>query len=173
MAGLTIDEMRLSPNARQAAQLVLKAHPDVVFTSGRRDVRDQARVMAVNVVRYGPTWLKETYRDQRLVALLMTYVEENKDLTSSPKQLGEGFYEQLIEHYSGNLSRFPHLRGDAFDIAWPMLGNGLIDRIKGDAICHTIERLPNILGLQMMLKREGKLDVIHAQFNHYPETVEI
>jgi len=35
--GLTIDEMSLSPNAKRAAELVLAEHPEVVFTSGRRD----------------------------------------------------------------------------------------------------------------------------------------
>lgn len=173
MAGLTIPEMRLSPNARRAAELVRQAHPDAVFTSGRRDVRGQARAMAVNVVRHGPTWLRDTYKDQRMVALLMTYTEENKELASDPKLLANGFYEQLMEHYAGNLMRFPHLRGDAFDIAWPMLPNGLIDRITGDAICATIEHLPVELGLQLLLKKEGKHDVIHAQFNHFPEMAEV
>ena len=173
MAGLTIDEMRLSPNAKRAAQLVLKAHPDARFTSGRRDVMDQARVMAQNVVRYGPTWLRDTYKDQRMVTLLMTYTEEHREQASSPKRLAVGFYEQLQEHYAGQLSKFPHLRGDAFDIAWPMLPDGLIDRITGDAICRTIETLPVELGLQLLLKREGKLDVIHAQFNHHPQPTEV
>lgn len=173
MAGLTIDEMRLSPNTKRAAQLILKAHPDARFTSGRRDVMDQARVMAQNVVRYGPTWLKDTYKDQRMVALLMTYTEENLDKASSPKLLAIGFYEALQEHFAGQLLQFPHIRGDAFDIAWPMLANGLIDRIKGDAICRTIEMLPVELGLQLILKREGKLEVIHAQFNHHVDPVQV
>jgi hypothetical protein len=173
MAGLTIDEMRLSPNAKKAAQLVLKAHPDARFTSGRRDVMDQARVMAQNVVRYGPTWLKDTYKDQRMVALLMTYTEENREKASSAKLLATGFYETLQEHFAGQLTKFPHVRGDAFDIAWPMLANGLIDRLNGDAICKTIEMLPVELGLQLILRREGRLDVIHAQFNHHAQSVEV
>ena len=173
MAGLTIEEMRLSANAKQAAQLVLKAHPDARFTSGRRDVMDQARVMAQNVVRYGPIWLKDTYKDQRMAALLMTYTEEHIEQASSPKLLATGFYETLQEHFAGQLTKFPHVRGDAFDIAWPMLASGLIDRINGDAICATIERLPVELGLQLILRREGKLDVIHAQFNHHVDPVQV
>ena len=173
MAGLTIDEMRLSPSAKQAAQLVLKIHPDARFTSGRRDVMDQARVMAQNVVRYGPTWLRDTYKDQRMVALLMTYTEENIENASSPKLLAVGFYETLQEHCAGTLMMFPHVRGDAFDLAWPVRADGTIDRPAGEAICATIERLPVELGLQLILKREGKLDVIHAQFNHSVDPVQV
>ena len=136
-------------------------------------MRDQARVMAQNVVRHGASWLKDTYRDPKLVSLLMTYTEENKDLAGDVKLLAHGFYEELQEHYAGNLSTFPHVRGDAFDIAWPMLENGLIDRTKGDAICTTIENLPIEFGLQLLLKREGKHNVIHAQFNHFAEPIQV
>lgn len=173
MAGLTIQEMRLSPNAAKAAQLILKAHPYAYFTSGRRDVMDQARVMAQNVVKYGPIWLKDTYRDQRMVALLMTYTEENQDKVASPELLTTGFHETLQEHFAGNLMKFPHIRGDAFDIAWPLLANRTIDRVIGEAICTTIETLPVELGLQLILKKEGKLDVIHAQFNHQTDPVQV
>lgn len=169
MAGLTIDEMRLSPNARTAAQLVLKAHPEAVFTSGRRDIRDQARAMAANVVKYGPGWLNDTYKDKRIVSCLMTYVQEHTEEASSIQLLANGFYGELMDNFSGQLLQFPHVRGDAFDIAWPMLPNGLIDRIKGDAICVCIEQLPAELGLQLMLKKEGAHNVIHAQFNHQVE----
>lgn len=169
MAGLTIQEMRLSPNAAKAAALVMKAHPDAVFTSGRRDILDQARVMAANVVRYGPAWLDDTYKNKQIVRVLMTYTEENKDKASSVALLSQGFYRELMEHFSGHLMQFPHVRGDAFDIAWPRLKDGLIDRIKGEAICATIEALPVELGLQLLLKKEGRHHVIHAQFNHAVE----
>ena len=173
MAGLTIQEMRLSPNAANAATLVLKAHPDARFTSGRRDVLDQARAMAQNVVRYGPAWLNDTYKNKQIVKVLMTYVEENKDKASSVAMLSQGFYHELMEHFSGQLSQFPHVRGDAFDIAWPRLPEGLIDRIKGEAICKTLETLPVELGLQLILRREGAHDVIHAQFNHREQVVQV
>lgn len=171
--GLTIAQMRLSPNAKRGAELVLAAHPSAPFTSGRRDVYDQARVMAQNVMRLGSGWLKDTYRDQRLVALLMTYVEEHPESAVSTVLLANGFYRTLQEHYAGELTRFPHLRGDAFDIAWPLLASGAIDRAAGEAICQTIETLPVELGLKMILKREGQLDVIHAEFAHAVEPVQV
>jgi hypothetical protein len=163
---LTIQEMRLLPHVAKAAQLILKEHPDANFTSGRRDARSQARVMAANVVQYGSGWLKDVYNKKhpKLVALLMTYVEENPELCSDVRVLANGFYEQMAEHYSGNLSKFPHLVGRAFDLAWPRDEHGQIDREKGEAICSTILALPSDLSLELLLKKEGALDVIHAQF---------
>ena len=174
MAGLTIQEMRLSPFTEQAALIIKKLHPEAVFTSGRRDIMDQARVMAYNAIRYGSGWLDSTYKDKRIVNCLMTHMEENPEQCSDPKVLAHAFYEQLQENFAGDLMKFPHVRGDAFDIAWPKLGNGLIDRASGELICKTIERLPIDfdIPLDLLLRKEGKLDVIHAQFKHLP-TVKI
>ena len=174
MAGLTVQEMRLSRIAEQAAILVKKLHPEAIFTSGKRDIMDQARVMAQNAIRYGSAWLDSTYRDKRIVKCLMTHMEENPEQCSDPKVLAHAFYEQLQENFVGDLVKFPHVRGDAFDIAWPRLGNGLIDRTAGELICKTIERLPMDadIPLDLLLRKEGKLDVIHAQFKSLP-TVQI
>lgn len=174
MAGLTLQEMRLSPIAEQAALIVKKLHPEACFTSGRRDVMDQARVMAQNAIRYGSGWLASTYRDARIVKCLMTYMEENPEQTSDPRVLAHAFYEQLQENFAGDLLKFPHVRGDAFDIAWPKLGNGLLNRPAGELICKTIERLPIDfdIPLDLLLRKEGKLDVIHAQFKAMP-TVQV
>jgi len=175
MAGLTIQEMRLSPTAEKAALLVLKLHPGAIFTSGRRDIRDQARVMAQNAIRHGAGWLESTYKDKRIVKCLMTHMEENPEQCSDPKVLAHAFYEQLQENFAGDLLKFPHVRGDAFDIAWPRLGNGLINRPEGELICKTIERLPIDfdLPLELLLRKEGKLDVIHASFKPQPVSVTV
>lgn len=175
MAGLTIQELRLSPIAEQAALVVLKLHPFAWFTSGKRDIMDQARVMAQNAVRYGAGWLDSTYRDKRIVKCLTAHMEENPEQCSDPKVLAHAFYEQLQENFAGDLMKFPHVRGDAFDIAWPKLKNGLIDRPSGELICTTIERLPIEFGipLELLLRKEGKLDVIHAQFAAKPSSVAI
>ena len=166
MAGLTIQEMRLSDMASRAALILVKLHPEAIFTSGRRDIMDQARVMATNVIRYGASWLNDTYRDKRIVKCLMTYMEENPEKCSDISLLKEGFHEQLQENFAADLLRFPHVRGDAFDIAWPKLHNGLINRPAGELICKTIERLPVDfdIPLDLLLRKEGQLDVIHAQF---------
>lgn len=167
MARLTIQELRLTPVAEQAAKFIHEHHPEVIFTSGRRSVEKQALVMAQNAIRHGSAWLKDTYKNTRMVACLMTYMEENPELCSNPTKLGQGFYEQLKEHFSDYFNKFAHVRGDAFDIAWPRLGNGLIDRPRGEAICRTIESLPQHgIPLELILRKEGTLDVIHAQFRN-------
>lgn len=165
MAGLTIQELSLSSIAERAARIVMDAHPDARFTSGRRTIEKQALVMAQNAIRRGSAWLKDTYKNTRMVACLMTYMEENPELCSSPTKLGQGFYAQLQEHFSDYFNKFAHVRGDAFDIAWPRLGNGLIDKPRGEAICRTIESLPQHgIALDLLLRKEGTLDVIHVQF---------
>lgn len=165
MAGLPISEMRLSPTAERAARFVLEHHPEAVFTSGRRDLMDQARAMAQNVFTFGPTWLNDTYKNKRVVAHLMTYVEEHPEHCQDPKVLGHHFYEEMQEHFAGEFSRFPHLRGDAFDIRYPRLKNGLYDRPAGDRLMATIRGLPEYgIPLDWVTDKEGQLVVIHAQF---------
>lgn len=172
MAGLTIQELRLSPTAERAARIVMHLHPEAYFTSGKRDIMDQARVMAQNAVRHGASWLNDTYKDKRIVKCLMTFMEENPAVCGDAKVLGHHFYEQLQEHFAGDLMKFPHVRGDAFDIAWPRLKNGLINRPAGELICKTIERLPieHNIPLELLLRKEGSLDVIHASFTRDPAT---
>lgn len=164
---MDLTKLDLSPLAARAAMFVQEKHPDAVFTSGRRSIEKQALVMAQNAIRHGSAWLKDTYKNTRMVACLMTYMEENPELCSSPAKLGQGFYAQLQEHFSDYFNKFAHVRGDAFDIAWPRLGNGLIDRPRGEAICHTIESLwQHGIALELLLRKEGSLDVIHAQFRN-------
>lgn len=173
MAGLTIQELRLSPTAERAARLVLERHPEAVFTSGRRDLADQARAMAQNAVAFGATWLNDTYKNKRIVNHLMTYMEENPEHCRDAKVLGHHFYEQLQEHFAGEYAKFPHLRGDAFDIRYPRLKNGLYNRPDGDKIMATIRTLPEHgIPLEWVTDQEGKLVVIHAQFTH-DQTVHI
>lgn len=171
--GLTIEEMQLSANARRAAELVLLEHPDVVFTSGRRDARAQARAMAVNTIRYGVGWLGQTYKNQDMVQQLEKWVAQHPDHTASERVLAQGFYDTLVLYQAGQFSQFPHCRGDAFDIQCPRFASGQIDEERTRAIQRTIEMLPVTLGLQLILTREGAHRVIHAQFAHVVEAVDV
>ena len=170
---LTLDEMRLSPNARYAAQLVLARHPSVVFTSGRRDVREQAKAMAANTLRYGVAWLGQTYKNRQMVEELESWMEQNLEKTASLSMLAEGFYLTLQSTQAGQLSQFPHCRGDAFDIQCPRYADGRINEGETSAIRTVIETLPQECGLQLILTREGQHRVIHAQFNHVVEPVQV
>jgi hypothetical protein len=171
--GLTIAEMRLSANAWAAAHIVLTEHPSVIFTSGRRDARDQARAMATNTIRYGVAWLGQTYKNQDMVRNLEEWMETHLDQTASEKLMTEGFYQTLLATQPGQLAQFPHCRGDAFDIQCPRFASGQVDETQTNAIRRTIENVPIELGLQLILTREGAHRVIHAQFNHAIEPVEV
>jgi hypothetical protein len=168
--GLTIEDMRLSQNAKRAAQLVLSYHPTVVFTSGRRDAMGQARAMAENTIRYGVEWLGQTYKNQDMVRGLEGWMTRNLAHTSSVKLLSQGFYDTLLSQQAGQLAQFPHCRGDAFDIQCPRYESGQIDEPAVLRIQHTLETLPNELGLQLILTREGAHRLIHAQFAHNVES---
>jgi hypothetical protein len=168
--GLTIDEMQLSQNAKRAAQLMLSHHPTIVFTSGRRDVRDQARAMAQNTIRYGADWLGQTYKNQEMVRSLEDWIAQHMEQTASEKLMTEGFYTTLVVTQAGQFAQFPHCRGDAFDIQCPRWESGQIDEQAVLRITHTLETLPNELGLQLVLTREGAHRIIHAQFAHAIES---
>jgi len=170
---MTIEQLRLSPNAQHAAQIVQAKHPTVLFTSGRRDVREQARVMAENTIRYGVGWLGETYKNRQMVESLEDWMEQNLDKTSSVPMMTEGFYVTLTSTMPGQLMQFPHCRGDAFDIQCPRFASGQVDEQTVSQIRHTLETLPNELGLQLILTKEGAHRVIHAQFAHTVESVEV
>ena len=164
MTGYPIDQLHLSPHAKRAAELVLADHPDVLFTSGRRDVRTQAAAMATNTIRYGVGWLGQTYKNQSMVQELEQWMEEHLDQTASVKAMTEGFYASLVSGQAGALTQFPHCRGDAFDIHCPQFEHDQIDERAVNAMVYTIQQLPFALGLEYVTSREGAHRVIHAQF---------
>lgn len=159
---LTIDQLNLAPNARKGAIWAKQRHPTLVFTSGRRDVRDQARVMAQNCVRYGREWLWETYKQTRIIRTLSRWLDQHPDAVAAP-QIAEGFYEALLAHHAGELATLSrHLTGDAWDAQWP--GE------EGDAIAKDIEmNMPAEYFLEKIITQEGRHRVIHCQFAHSVE----
>jgi hypothetical protein len=63
---MTIEEMQLAPVARQAATILHAKHPALLFTSGRRNVREQAHAMAANIVVLNDRkWIGKTYWRER------------------------------------------------------------------------------------------------------------
>lgn len=165
MAGLTLQEMRLSPTAEKAALFVMKIHPQAYFNSGRRDLRDQARAMANNAITYGAPWLNDTYKNKRIVSCLMTHMAEHPERCSraNAPQLIEDFHALLTEHFLDDFNRFPHIRGDAFDIRYPRLANGLYDVSKAKAIMDTIRTMPEFgIPLEWVTDQEGQLKIIHC-----------
>ncbi len=148
-----VDRLNLAPSARAAALALLAKHPDVVFTSGRRGLADQAQAMASNIV-LNRRWIAETYRATAERDQLQAWVDANPEATTR-----DGIAAGLLaimetwgDAQRARLSR--HFAGLAFDVR--PVGGG-----DGEAIKVTIRGLP---GLVKFLEREGGLVRWHAEF---------
>ncbi len=162
---LTIADMRLTANAAEAARRIEQEFPFVHFTSGKRDIATQARVMASNVCLVGPDWL-DIYGSKwhRIIKALKVHVSENPEQLKDKAKLALEFYDIFNNYFKRELEQFPHVTGRAFDIKWPRLADGSLDKTKWYALCEFIENLPPELALEKLLRKEGNVEVIHAQF---------
>jgi hypothetical protein len=147
-----IEALDLSPTARAAAYALRKAHPGVVFTSGRRGKQQQAHAMASNVVS-NRSWIKQTYADNAASRACQQWVDDNQtqktqdEITAGLKGVMDGLADEVLAKLS------KHLSGDAFDVQ-PVTADA-------DAIKQTIRGLT---GITLFLEREGGLVRWHAQF---------
>jgi hypothetical protein len=148
---MTIEELQLEPVAEQAARLLQQKHPNIEFTSGRRNVARQAHAMASNIVSLRDRqWIRKTYK-------AATKLQQWVDANPSAKTIDEiaaglqATMEALPEVELLEVSK--HLTGRAFDIR-PVIENA--EPIKND-----IRALP---GLTTFLDREGGHIRWHAQF---------
>lgn len=148
-----IEKLLLRPIARAAAYELKRLHPQVTFTSGRRDKASQARAMAENSVGRR-TWISETYRVNKASQACQQWVLDNPQATTAA-EIAAGLLatmNALTDTELGQLSR--HLSGDAFDIQ-PMEPDHA--NIKGS--------INALAGLRTFLDREGGLVRWHAEFN--------
>lgn len=147
-----IEALDLASVARKAAYALKRLHPEVVFTSGRRDKVGQARAMAANVLR-NRQWIVQTYLASPVCTACQKWVDENPAaLTQDAIQQGLiGVFDSIGEAELGRISK--HLSGEAFDVQ-PVAANA-------DAIKASIRALA---GLTKFLDREGGLERWHAQF---------
>jgi hypothetical protein len=148
---MTIDELQLEPIAKQAADLLKQKHPTLVFTSGRRSIRQQAHAMAANIVALKDRkWIGKTYLAG---AKLQAWVDQHPAATTVD-QITEGLEETMKAMPESELLKISrHLTGRAFDIR-PVSKNAV-------AIKKDIRALP---GLHKFLDREGGHVRWHAQF---------
>jgi len=149
----TIESLKLSPAANKAAELLKKQYPDIVFTSGRRDLDGQARAMAGNVVK-NRNWIKDTYRENDASKACQKWVDDHPE-AKTQKEIAAGLAEtfEQLGPKAGQISR--HLTGDAFDI------QPIKDKEKADEVKAAIKKLP---GLKQFLDKEGGLEIWHAGF---------
>ena len=149
---MTIDEMNLEPTAAAAARLLLQKHPNIQFTSGRRDVTQQAHAMASNIVSLRDrNWIGHTYlHGQKLQAWVDAHPEA---VTVDQVTAGlAALMNAMSDAERLKISR--HLTGRAFDVR-PMTQNA-------EAIKNDIRNLP---GLNKFLDKEGGHVRWHAQFD--------
>ncbi len=148
-----IGSLNLSPKAKKGAELLLKEYPDIVFTSGRRDLAGQARAMAGNVVKKRD-WIEKTYKSNDASKACQKWVDDHPE-AKTQKEIAAGLLETLkaLGPKAGQMSR--HLSGDAFDI------QPVKDKDKAEAIKKSIKELPD---MKQFLDKEGGLEIWHVGF---------
>lgn len=147
-----IEVLDLAETAKKAAYSLKKAHPAVVFTSGRRDKNGQASAMASNVVK-NRKWIAETYASTEASKACQKWVDDNPKVTTQT-DIAAGLLtvlDSLTDSQLGALSK--HLSGEAFDVQ-PVEKDA--DKIK--------ETIRGLTGLNKFLEKEGGLVRWHAQF---------
>ncbi len=149
-----IDALNLAAEADHAARVLKQKTPGVVFTSGRRSVKDQVHAMAVNVAaeiaKSGKSdWIQVTYVKDSSHKKLQQWIDDHPDAkTTDAIAAGlEDTVDAMTEAEKLTLSK--HITGRAFDIE------------PGTAKEEDVQALP---GLKQFLKKEGTLVRWHCQF---------
>jgi hypothetical protein len=152
-AAASIDDLGLIEHAKSGAQALRDKFPNIVFTSGRRGVEQQASAMAGNVVRKRK-WIQQTYRASPQRDALQKWVDNHPEATTKAaisaglKGIMDGWTDAQKARFSS------HFGGLAFDVK-PVSQNGA--KIKS-----FIRSLPH---LHQFLESEGGLTIWHAAFD--------
>ncbi len=147
-----IEALDLALTAKIAAYALKRAHPNVIFTSGRRNKRDQARAMSENVI-LNRKWIEQTYAQTIARDNCQKWIDDNPDKTAQ-EEIEAGLARVIDALPDAELAKLSkHLSGEAFDVQPVTEGT---EEIKA-----TIRRLP---GLKVFLDMEGGLIRWHAQF---------
>jgi hypothetical protein len=151
--GMSVDELELVDYAKAAAVTLQTDFPDVIFTSGRRNVTQQANAMAGNVVQ-NRHWIAETYVDSQERDALQAWIDANPQATTKDAIASglSGIMSSWTDDQKSGFSR--HFSGQAFDVH-------PVAAARGDAIKAEIKSLPN---LRKFLESEGGLVIWHADF---------
>jgi len=148
---MTIEELDLTAVAESAARQLHQKYPQLEFTSGRRNVPQQAHAMAYNIVKTGNRqWIAGTYK---AAAKLQQWVDAHPNARTI-EDIAAGLQatmEALPEVELLKISK--HLTGKAFDIR-PVTENA-------EAIEDYIRTLPR---LSTFLDKEAGVTRWHAQF---------
>jgi hypothetical protein len=148
---VSIDDLDLVDFVADAARILLTAHPEVLFTSGRRTVEEQASAMAANVIKRRK-WIEQTYVKTVERDALQYWIDGHPEARTQVA-ISAGL-ETIMSGWSDDqkIRVSLHFCGHAFDVQ-PVA--------HGDAIKKTIQSLPN---LRKFLESEGGLVRWHADF---------
>ena len=148
---MTIEALQLEPAAEQAARLLQQKHPNIEFTSGRRNVAQQAHAMASNIVSlHDRQWIGKTYK---AAAKVQQWLDDHPNAITID-EVTAGLQQTMDAMTKAEVLKVSrHLTGRAFDIR-PVAENA-------EAIKNDIRALP---GLTTFLDREGGHVRWHAQF---------
>ncbi len=147
-----IEKLFLRPIARAAAYELKRLHPQVVFTSGRRDKAGQARAMSQNVVQQRD-WIRMTYAVNAVSTACQAWVDAHPEATSA-SAIEAGLMSVFNATDDAELGRFSlHMSGNAFDLQ-PMEPDTA--GIKA--------AIPTLPGFKKFLEKEGNLVRWHAEF---------
>jgi hypothetical protein len=154
MSATSIDDLDLAGSAKAGAAALLALHPNVVFTSGRRNIAQQASAMAGNVaVRRG--WIKDTYAASPERDSLQDWIDAHPAATTK-QAIAAGLTTTMngwSDAQKARLSR--HFSGQAFDVR-PVAG-AAGDAIKAD--------MKNLADRRKFFDTEGGLTIWHVDFN--------
>jgi hypothetical protein len=152
---VSVDDLDLVDYAKAAAVNLQTDFSDVIFTSGRRNVTQQANAMAGNVVQ-NRNWVAETYAASKERDALQEWIDDNPTVTTKdPIAAGlVGIMSNWTDDQKSGFSR--HFSGQAFDVQ-PVVG------ARGDAIKAAVKSLPD---LRKFLDSEGGLVIWHADFEN-------
>ena len=147
-----IAALQLNANAQNAAVVLRAAFPQVVFTSGRRSLRDQVLAMASNVIK-DRAFIVRTYKPSPICSGCQQWIDAHPQATLV-EQIAAGLLSVFQAAPESEVMAFSkHLTGDAFDIQ-PV-------EADADAIKTVMRQLPL---LEKFLDHEGSLIRWHAQF---------
>lgn len=146
-----IDALDLAPDAKKAAKKLKEEHPDITFTSGRRNVADQAHAMASNIVSSKDRkWIEKTYKSAEK---LQKWVDNNPK-AETVEEIAKGLEKTMNDMPASDRAKVSkHLTGEAFDVQ-PQEKDA--EKIKKD--------IKNLPGITKFIEKEGGLVRWHAQF---------
>jgi hypothetical protein len=147
-----IEALDLAATAKAAAYELKKLYPQVIFTSGRRGLEDQARAMASNVVK-NRKWIQQTYQKSVVSQACQKWVDNNPT-KKTKDEIATGLksvFDSLTEAQVSQISK--HLSGEAFDVQPVTKDAPKVKKI-----------IRGLKGLTKFLDKEGGLVRWHAQF---------